>query len=312
MRRVRTAVVPAAGLGSRMLPATKAVPKALLPIVDKPVIQYIVEEAAASGIEQVVIVVGRGQSAIADHFDSCFELEHRLRVAGKYAALEAVIGAGRLAEIVIVHQPEPLGNGHAVWCARHVVGDAPFAMLWGDGIVLADDPCLAQLLRVYERTGASVLAAKRVPLDQTPLLGVIDGDPVDDRTLRVRDIIEKPPPGTAPSDLAQVKGCIFTNRLMQLLGSTPPRSGGEIWLADAVHALLAEEPVYAYLFEGQHMDTGNPLEYIQANLEVALRRADMGPALRTYLRTLVGSWNHQAETDVAASPRSSCASSTDG
>jgi UTP--glucose-1-phosphate uridylyltransferase len=273
-----------------MLPATKAIPKALLPIVDKPVIQYIVEEAAASGIEQVVIVTGRGQSAIADQFDRHFELEHRLRSAGKYAVADAVVATSTLIEIVIVHQAEPLGNGHAVWCAHDVVGDAPFAMLWGDGIVLADEPCLAQLLRVYEQTGASVLAAKAVPRHQVDQFGIIDGVHVDDRTLKVHAIIEKPAIGAAPSNLAQVKGCVLTNRVMSLLAETRPKHGGEIWLVDAIHELLAEEPVYAFLIEGLHFDTGNVVDCIKANLEIALSRPELRSGISSYLRDLVGSW----------------------
>ena len=163
-------------------------------------------------------------------------------------------------------------------------------MLWGDSLVQADEPALAQLLRVYERTGASVLGVKRVPADQVEHYGIVDGEPVDDRTFRVHAIVEKPAVGAAPSNLAQVKGCVLTNRLMQLLRETPPRHGGEIWLVDVIHALLAEEPVYAHLLAGLHADTGNPLEWIQANVDFALRRDDVGPALRTYLLGLVASW----------------------
>ncbi len=290
MRRVRIAVIPAAGLGSRMLPATKAIPKALLPVVDKPVIHYIVEEAVASGIELVVIVVGRGQYAIADYFDRLPELEHRLCEAEQCAEYDAVAALSSRVEIAIVHQPEPLGNGHAVWCAHDVVGTEPFAMLWGDGIVLGVRPALAQFLDVYGRTGASVLGVKRVPAGEVDRYGIIDGNPIDAQTLRVRAIVEKPPVGQAPSNLAQVKGCVFTNRLMAVLKDTPPKHNGEIWLVDAIRILLAEEPIYAHVVEGLHVDTGNPLEWIQANIEFALRRDDLRIALLPYLQELAATW----------------------
>ncbi|HWE61955.1 MAG TPA: UTP--glucose-1-phosphate uridylyltransferase [Chloroflexota bacterium] len=289
-RRVRKAVIPAAGMGTRFLPATKVVPKEMLPVVDKPVIQYIVEEAAASGIEQVCIVTYRGKHAIEDHFDRNFELEYRLKQSGKTALLEVVVQAARLVEVVFVRQPEPLGNGHAVLCARQVIGDEPFAMLWGDDFTTSQEPVLAQLVRVFERYDASVLAAIRAPRQDWDKYGMIDYDQIDDRTFQVKSIVEKPPIDQSPSDLAQVKGMVLTPEIFEMLASTPPAKGGEIWLQDAVHALLKIQPVYAYLFEGQRYDTGNALGMLIANIELALSRPDMGDALRDYLRTLVGSF----------------------
>jgi UTP--glucose-1-phosphate uridylyltransferase len=275
-------------MGTRFLPTTKAVPKSMLPVVDKPVIQYIVEEAAASGIEEVCIVTSRGQQAIEDHFDRNVELEYRLRQAGKAALLEVVVHAAEIVNVVFVRQPEPLGNGHAVLMARQVVGDEPFAMLWGDDFTTSEEPVLAQLLRVFERHDASVLAAIRAPREDWDKYGMIDYDQIDDRTFRVKSIIEKPPIDESPSDLAQVKGMVLTPEIFEMLAGTPPAKGGEIWLQDAVRALLRVQPVYAYLFEGKRYDTGNALGMLKANIELALSRPEMGDELRSYLKSLVG------------------------
>ncbi|HEY8284141.1 MAG TPA: UTP--glucose-1-phosphate uridylyltransferase GalU [Chloroflexota bacterium] len=292
--KVRKAVIPAAGLGTRLLPATKAVPKEMLPVVDKPVIQYIVEEAAASGIEQVIIVTSRGKQALEDHFDRNFELEYRLKQSGKTALLEAVIHVATMVEVVFVRQPEPLGNGHAVLCARNVVGNEPFAMLWGDDFVDYGNPpvqpCVAQLMAVYERFGASVLAAIHAPREDWNKYGMIAHDQIDDRTFKVKSIVEKPPIEESPSDLAQVKGCILTPEIFEILASTPRGKGNEIWLIDAIQALLASQPVYAYVFEGNRYDTGNQLEYVKANVELALGRPELAEPLRSYLRRLVASF----------------------
>jgi UTP--glucose-1-phosphate uridylyltransferase len=289
-RKVRKAVIPAAGLGTRFLPATKAVPKEMLPVVDKPVIQYIVEEAAASGIEQVCIVTSRSKQAIEDHFDRFFELEYRLKQAGKTAQLEAVVHAATMVNVVFVRQPEPRGNGHAVLCARDVIGDEPFAMLWGDDFTTSEEPVLAQLLRVFERYDASVLAAIRAPREDWDKYGMIDYDPVDDRTFRVKSIVEKPPVDQSPSDLAQVKGMVLTPEIFEMLAATPAAKGGEIWLQDAVHALGKVQPIYAYLFEGRRYDTGNAVEFLKANIELALGRPEMHRPLQEYLEQLVGSF----------------------
>jgi UTP--glucose-1-phosphate uridylyltransferase len=288
-RRVRKAVIPAAGLGSRLLPATKAVPKEMLPVVDKPVIQYIVEEAAASGIEQVIIITYRGKQPIEDHFDRFFELEYRLQKAGKSEAVKAIVHAATLVEVTFIRQPEPLGNGHAVLCARNAVGDEPFAMLWGDDFVDAGpggEPCLAQLVRAFDKYDASILAAMRVPRSDYSKYGMIAADPVDERTFRVRSIVEKPRAEDSPSDLAQVKGMILTPEIFEMLSEAPSKNG-EITLADAVHSLLRLQPVYAYAFEGKRYDAGNALELLKANVELALARPDLAAPLTEYLRTLV-------------------------
>lgn len=285
--KVHKAVIPAAGLGTRLLPATKAVPKEMLALVDKPVIQYIVEEAAASGIDQVCIVTSRSKRAIEDHFDRDFELEYRLKQSGKATLLEAVVKAATLVEVVFVRQPEPLGNGHAVLCARHVVGNEPFAMLWGDDLVASRVPVTAQLVAVYEQMQASVLGAMRAPRQDWDKYGMIDADAVDDRTFRVKAIVEKPAIDRSPSDLAQVKGCILTPEIFEMLDHTPPAKGGEIWLPDAIHALLKVQPVYAHLFEGRRYDTGNVLEFLKANVEYTLARPEFGADVAKYLRALV-------------------------
>ena len=289
-RKVTKAVIPVAGLASRLLPATKAVPKAMLPVVDKPVIQYIVEEAAASGIEEVIVVSSRGQHSIEDHFDRYFELETRLNLAGKTAALEEVMKPASLVNMVFVRQPEPLGNGHAVLCARQLVGNEPFAMLWGDDFVApgpSGEPCLTQMLRAFDKYDSSILAAMRVPPEECNKYGMIAADPVDERTLRVHGIVEKPAIDNSPSDLAQVKGCILTPEIFEILARTPAQKGNEIWLMDAIQALIALQPVYAYIFEGRRFDTGNALDYLKTNIEVSLTRPDLAAALKTYLRELV-------------------------
>src|SRR5579871_271448 len=248
---IRKAVIPAAGLGTRFLPATKAQPKEMLPIVDKPVIQYIVEEAAASGIEQIIIITGQSKRAIEDHFDRSFELEYHLREQGKAAMFEQIKHIAELVKFVYVRQQMPLGNGHAVLVAREVVGDEPFAVLWGDDIVVSDEPCLKQMMRVYERYGRSVLAAMRVPRSDYSKYGMIEPRQIDDRLSQVLSIVEKPNPDDAPSNLAQVKGYILTPEIFELLERTPPKKGGEIWLGDAIDLLIQQQTVYAYEFEGR-------------------------------------------------------------
>jgi UTP--glucose-1-phosphate uridylyltransferase len=266
----------------------------MLPVVDKPVIQYIVEEAAASGIEQVTIVTSRGKQAIEDHFDRHFELEYRLNAQGKSTLLEAVVQAATLVEVVFVRQPAPLGNGHAVLCARHVVGNEPFAMLWGDDFVYNGpppaEPSLVQLIRVFEQYDASVLAAVRVPREDWNKYGMIAADPVDERTYRVRSIIEKPPIAESPSDLAYVRGSVLTPEIFEVLANTPPQKGNEIWLVDAIHALIGIQPVYAYTFSGRRYDTGNALEYLKASVEMALTRPELRGPLQAYLQELVGTF----------------------
>jgi UTP--glucose-1-phosphate uridylyltransferase len=285
--RVRKAVIPAAGLGTRFLPATKAIPKEMLPIVDKPVIQYVVEEAVASGIQHVVVITGQAKRAIEDHFDTHFELETRLAGLGRKDDLDVVQQLATLADFAYVRQAQPHGNGHAVLCARSVVGNEPFAMIWGDDIVDADVPCTRQLIDAYERYGGAVAAVMRVPQSDVSKYGIIDPEPIGDRVYRIRRIVEKPPVEAAPSNLATVHAWILPPRIFAILAETPPGKDGEVWLVDAIETLLQEEPVFAVEFEGKRYDAGNKLEFLQATIDFALRRPDLGPGLRAYLKSVL-------------------------
>lgn len=286
MKKVRKAVIPAAGLGTRFLPATKAQPKEMLPIVDKPVIQYIVEEAVASGIEQIVIITGQSKRAIEDHFDYPFELAHRLRENKKTEELHEVERLSELANFVYVRQKQPLGNGHAVLVAREVIGDEPFAVLWGDDIVDAKVPCLQQLIQVYEQYGTSVMAVMRVAKELISKYGVIEARQVADRIHEVLDLVEKPTTENAPSDLATVKGYVLTPEIFEELEHTPPGKGGEIWLSDAIKSLMRRQKVFALEFEGRRYDAGNKLEFLQATVDFALKRPDLADEFRAYLKGL--------------------------
>lgn len=284
--KIRKAVIPAAGLGTRFLPATKSVPKEMLPIVDVPVIQLIVEEAVAAGIEEIVVITSGAKRAIEDHFDYAFELEYRLTQAGKEEELRGIRDLAELARFVFVRQGAPLGNGHAVLCARDVIGDEPFAVLWGDDLVRSAVPVCSQLIKVYEEFGGSVLAVMQIERDEISRYGVIDGERLAERVHRVRGLVEKPSPAHAPSNLAAVKEYILTPEIFRILGDTKPGQGGEIWLADAINELARREAVYACEFEGDRYDPGNKLGFLQATVEYALGREDVGPAFRTYLRSL--------------------------
>jgi UTP--glucose-1-phosphate uridylyltransferase len=283
---IRKAVIPAAGLGTRFLPASKVVPKEMLPIVDRPVIQYVVEEAVAAGVQQIIVVTSQSKRALEDHFDTHYELEARLAAAGKEEQLAELRRITSLAEFVYVRQPAPLGNGHAVLCAKHVVGNEPFAMLWGDDLIDSEVPCLRQLLPVYERYGASVAAVMQVPREVIPRYGICRVEPVAARTYRVQELVEKPPIERAPSNLAAVKEYILTPDIFELLERTPVGQGGEIWLADALNVQAREGGLYAYEFEGRRYDVGDKLEFLQANVALGLKRRDLGPGLRAFLRDL--------------------------
>jgi len=286
LKKVRKAVIPAAGLGTRFLPATKAQPKEMLPIVDKPVIQYIVEEAVASGIEQIIIITGQSKRAIEDHFDYPFELVHRLKQGNKTEELREVERLSELADFVYVRQKQPLGNGHAVLVAKEVIGNEPFAVLWGDDLVDAETPCLRQLIQVYEKHQASVMAVMRVPRHNIPKYGVIAGIPIEDRVYQVTDLVEKPPLESAPSDLAAVKGYVLTPEIFEELERTQPGKGGEIWLSDAIRSLATRQKVLALEFVGRRYDAGNKLEFLQATVDFALKREDLRDDFRAYLKSL--------------------------
>jgi UTP--glucose-1-phosphate uridylyltransferase len=277
-------VIPAAGLGTRFLPASKAVPKEMLPVVDKPVIQYIVEGAVASGIEQIVLVTAAGKRSIEDHFDSSFELEYRLQAAGKLDLLAETRRPAEMARFVMVRQGAPLGNGHAVLLAKEVVGDEPFAMLWGDDIVLGNPPFVQQLIEAHERTGGSVVGVMAVPPEEAMKYGVIEvAERLDDRLVRASRIVEKPPRDQIPSNLAAVAGYVLTPDIFGYLEETQVGQGGEIWLADGVQKIAEKGNLYALEFQGRRYDAGNKAEYLQATVDLALDHPDLGPAFRAYL-----------------------------
>lgn len=285
--RVRKAVIPAAGLGTRFLPATKASPKEMLPVVDKPVIQYVVEEAAEAGIEAVLIVTGRGKEAIENHFDVSFELEQLLESRGKLAELASVRSIASMVHVCYVRQKEALGLGHAVLCARHWIGEEPFAVFLGDDIVASDTPCIRQMLDVFERERASVLGVMDVAREETSKYGIVAGEAAGDRLVRVLDIVEKPEPASAPSTTAVIGRYIFTPTLFEELEKTRADASGEIQLTSAIRTLLDREPVFAYRFEGRRFDTGDRLGFLQATVEMALARPELAGPFRQYLRRLL-------------------------
>jgi len=274
LNKVTKAIIPAAGLGTRFLPATKAMPKEMLPIVDKPTIQYIVEEAIASGIQDIIVVTGKGKRAIEDHFDIAFELEHTLEEKGKHDILRKVQQSSGV-ELHYIRQKEPKGLGHAVWCARNFIGDEPFAVLLGDDIVQADVPCTRQLIGQYERTGSPVIGVQAVGPDQTHRYGIVDPLGHEGRLYQVNRFIEKPPLGQAPSNLAIMGRYILTPRIFDYLGRQEPGAGGEIQLTDAIQRLNEETDVYAYDFEGTRYDVGEKLGYIMTTIDFALRNPEL-------------------------------------
>jgi UTP--glucose-1-phosphate uridylyltransferase len=288
--RVRKAVFPAAGWGTRFLPATKAQPKEMLPLVDKPVIQYAVEEAVEAGIDQVIIVTSSQKRAIEDHFDLSYELEHLLEERGDIEMLRQVRAISDLAQVSYVRQKEQLGLGHAVLVAKELVGHEPFAVILSDDVVVGDTPCIGQLVRAYERTHSSVVAVMEVPQEETERYGVIatDAPPgdADPRLHRVTGLVEKPTADSAPSNLAIIGRYILTPKIFDKLEQTPKGAGGEIQLTDAINALMEEQEVYGYAFEGTRYDAGTPLGWLKASVELALERPELGRELRSYLKTI--------------------------
>ena len=289
--RVRKAVFPAAGWGTRFLPATKAQPKEMLPLVDKPVIQYAIEEAVAAGIEQVAIVTSSQKRAIEDHFDISYELEHLLEAKGDIEMLRRVRHISDLAQISYVRQKEQLGLGHAVLVAKELVGHEPFAVILSDDVVVGEEPCIAQLIRAYEETHASVVAVMEVAREEVDRYGIIDTDPhaggaTGGRLHRLRGLVEKPDPDGAPSNLAIIGRYVLTPKIFDKLERTPRGAGGEIQLTDAIQLLMAEQDVYAYAFEGVRYDAGTTMGWLKASVELALQRPDLGPEFRRYLADL--------------------------
>jgi len=290
-QKVRKAVIAAAGFGTRFLPQTKAMPKEMLPLVDKPLIQYGVEEAMNSGIQNIIIVTGRGKSSIEDHFDVSFELEQLLESKGKNDLLSMVRGISDMIDISYIRQKEALGLGHAILRAKELVGNEPFAAVLSDDVIASETPCVRQLLDVYEFYGASVLALMEVPRDQISAYGVVDAEPVPDngrqnRLFRIRNMVEKPKAEDAPSNLAIIGRYILTPEIFSCVESIEPGSGGEIQLTDALKYMLRNRPIYGLKFEGTRYDAGDKLGFLKATVEFALARHDLGQPFRAYLKAL--------------------------
>lgn len=286
MKTVKKAIIPAAGLGTRFLPATKAMPKEMLPIVDKPTIQYIVEEAIESGIEDIIIVTGKGKRAIEDHFDHSFELEQNLLEKGKHEILKKVQESSKI-NIHYIRQKEPKGLGHAVWCARKFIGNEPFAVLLGDDIVQAETPCLRQLMDQYEATQSSVIGVQTVPETETHRYGIIDPLAQKGRSYQVSQFVEKPDQGTAPSNLAIMGRYVLTPEIFTFLENQQTGAGGEIQLTDAIQRLNEIQRVFAYDFEGKRYDVGEKLGFIQTTIEMSLQHDGLKNELLSYMEKLL-------------------------
>ena len=285
-KRITKAVFPAAGLGTRFLPATKASPKEMLPLVDKPLIQYVVEEAVSSGIDQVVVITGRGKRAIEDHFDVAFELEEDLKAKGKHKLLSEMQRIANMVTFCYIRQKKALGLGHAVLMAKRVIGDEPFAVLLGDDIIDANVPALQQMMEVYTRYPATILAIQKVPKSQTKHYGIIDGKKIEDGIYLVRDLVEKPSPDEAPSNLAIIGRYILTPEIFQSLENTKPGKGGEIQLTDGIKHLMNKQPIYAYEFQGTRHDAGDKLGFLKATVEFGLKNGEFGDEFRSFLKKL--------------------------
>ena len=289
-KKIRKAIIPAAGLGTRFLPATKAQPKEMLPIVDKPTLQYIIEECVASGIEEILIITGRNKKSIEDHFDKSVELEHELSINHKDELLELVKDISDMVDIHYIRQKEPKGLGHAIYCAKTFVGNEPFAVLLGDDIVYTDEnqePCLKQLINCYDVHQSSILGVQTVEHENVSKYGIVDGVGIKDRVLKVNGLVEKPNVDESPSDVAILGRYIITPKIFEILERTKPGKGNEIQLTDALLDLIKEEEIYAYNFEGIRYDVGDKLGYLKANVEYALRKSELKDSFREYLDTLI-------------------------
>jgi len=289
MKKVRRAVFPAAGLGTRFLPATKAQPKEMLPLVDKPIIQYAVEEAIAAGLENLVIITGRGKNAIEDHFDISYELEKILEERGKSGLLKLVRAVSEMVHLAYVRQKEALGLGHAILMARDLMNDEPFAVLLGDDVIVSEVPCIRQLMDVYARYESSVVALMEVPVGETSRYGIIKGRKLpegDGNLYEVTDMVEKPKVEEAPSNLAIIGRYVLTPEIFETLEQTGKGSGGEIQLTDGLRCLLSRQRILAYQFQGKRHDAGDKLGFLQATVEFALRNEELGTAFRSYLKSL--------------------------
>ncbi|KEH84807.1 UTP--glucose-1-phosphate uridylyltransferase GalU [Clostridium novyi] len=283
---VKKAIIPAAGLGTRFLPATKAQPKEMLPIVDKPTIQYIIEEAVASGIEEILIITGRNKRAIEDHFDKSIELELQLENTNKTELLEMVRGISNMVDIHYIRQKEPKGLGHAISCAKTFVGNEPFAVMLGDDVVDSEVPCLKQLINCYNEYKTSILGVQKVPKENVCKYGIVDGIHIEDRVYKVKGLVEKPSIEEAPSDIAILGRYIITPDIFDILENTPPGKGGEIQLTDALGILIQNQAMYSYCFEGRRYDVGDKLGFLQATVEFALKRDDIKEPFLKYLKSI--------------------------
>ena len=283
-RKVKKAVIPAAGLGTRFLPATKAQPKEMLPIVDKPTLQYIIEEAVASGIEEILIITGRNKKSIEDHFDKSVELELELEQKGKKELLDIVQGISNMINIHYIRQKEPRGLGDAIYCARHFIGDEPFAVMLGDDIVDNEVPCLKQLMDAYEEYRTTILGVQKVSEKDTNKYGIIAAKHIEDRVYKVKDLVEKPEIGKAPSNIAILGRYIITPEIFDILRDLPTGKGGEVQLTDALKELAKKEAMYAYNFEGKRYDVGDKLGFLQATVDFALKRPELKEGFVEYLK----------------------------
>lgn len=286
--KIKKAVFPVAGLGTRFLPATKAMPKEMLPVVDKPLIQYAVEEALASGIEHLIFVTGSGKSALEDHFDRSFQLEETLRKRNKTELLKEIESlVPESGTIIYTRQSEPLGLGHAIWCARDIVGDEPFAVLLADDLIQSETPVLHQMINEFDRLRASTVAVIEVPKEETPKYGILDAEHSENgTTMRVRGMVEKPPANEAPSNLAVIGRYILTPKIFEILGNQKKGAGGEIQLTDAMSELLKEQPIFGYRFEGTRFDCGDKAGFQMANLAFALDHPEIRDTLLPYLKNM--------------------------
>ena len=286
--RIHKAIIPAAGLGTRFLPATKAQPKEMLPVVDKPTLQYIIEEAVESGIQEILIITGRNKKSIEDHFDKSVELELELEAKGKYELLEEVRRISDMVNIHYIRQKEPKGLGHAIYCAKSFIGDEPFAVLLGDDIVYhPEKPCLKQLMEAYEEYKGTILGVQNVAIDDVGKYGIVDAEKIGDRMYKVKDLVEKPSADEAPSDIAIQGRYIINPAIFEILERTKPGKGGEIQLTDALKELALKEDMYAYNFEGRRYDVGDKHGFLQATVEFALRRKDLREEFLNYLVKVV-------------------------
>ena len=285
--KIKKAVFPVAGLGTRFIPATKAMAKEMLPVVDKPIIQYAVEEAFEAGIEHIIFVTGRGKKALEDHFDRSFEIEHALQEKGKVDLLKQIQElVPKTGTIIYTRQNQPLGLGHAIWCARDIVGDEPFAVLLADDLIQTDKPVLSEMVKKFDRLRASIAAVMKVDKDQTDKYGILDAQLIEEDIVRIDDMVEKPTPEEAPSNLAIIGRYILTPKIFEFLGKKEKGAGGEIQLTDAMKTLLKEQPIYGYKFKGNRFDCGDKVGFQMANLAFALERPDMRDRLIKFIEEI--------------------------